>query len=33
MQEANILNSDSDFEKLYKIAKLPFEKEAFHIQA
>lgn len=33
IQEANILNSDSDFEKLYKIAKLPFEKEAFNIQA
>lgn len=31
IKEANILESDSDFEKLYKIALLPYEKEDFHI--
>ncbi len=31
IEEANILKTDSDFEKLYKIASLPYSKEDFHI--
>lgn len=32
IETANILDNDNDFEKLYKIAKLNFEKPDFHIE-
>lgn len=33
IQEAGILETDNDFEKLYKIAKLPYERESFYVKA